>query len=105
MDKATLQRAAIVEHIELLRKLHEVSPNMAFAKKTVERALAQIPLEKNNFGLGEAQIAPWPEEMGKRLRTICRHTSCIQLRSSWPAWFRAAWDRQVLGSVLNGFKK
>ena len=121
-SKLTAKCALIVKgpegvegHHKLLSTLHELQPNLSFAKKVMEAALEkllELEIEKNSKvdrktwvnKLSTTEKSDWVQTMLARIRNMARVVSQGQLKSAtakWVKelpWVKAAADGEVDGA-------
>ena len=77
----------LLMHKEMLRKLCDASPTLAFTQNSMERALVEVHKSKGWSLTGE-QLADWKTSVAKRIRCMCRHVMKARRRDTVPPWLK-----------------
>ena len=87
--EAQLQPHLLLKHTQLLRRLHELQPNLAFKEKQLREAIAMLIKRHPDWRLDDKQKKEMQDIVSQRVFAMTRQVGTTARRPKKPPWFTA----------------
>eukprot|EP00974_Lingulodinium_polyedra_P009416 901218-Lingulodinium_polyedra.AAC.1 len=96
MDKSHVNGKLLISHAPLLKALRGIQANMSFAPVMLKTVLMNIASErKGDWKFTMNDIECFSTEVGKSIRTMCRHCAQGLRKTPMPRWVATVFDLEV----------
>ena len=102
LEQQKMQRYRVELHVDLICALHDLEPRLVFGRKTIEKAVHDLALERNKvWHLNKSLLTTWTRRASLQIRTLCLHAAALQRHHPRPArWFstllKAPYNHQTI---------